>query len=561
MANIITSYDKSLKEKVFIVRGEESYARTTDCMLTEILHNGERREDWNTHLDYMLLEFRIDVVRDVGASEVVLYDNDVVLGVYPFDTNSHYIDLKFEDSEHDNRIMLNYDVEHNLYAKYMGNKQCLKSQSKTYSFYEAMPDAYNCSLSLLESDEETPLSIDYDTGDTVSLKVKIDAETEVGQEYVAGNDIEIYVDGVKLEDDYTTGIGGITPSIEIEDLTDGEHTITARFNGTEYLAFSSTTMDISVGYVASIISYPSYLINNNPFDASVKVTDYLNNPQQGFTVTQISSSVSATTNGNGMAYFNSIHDDDGELSFVSASPSLVNYNSNIVDITDYENVTVSLSQSSTITANNRAVTLTGKVNGVSEPVTVNLSNGGTLTTNNQGKFSVIYLGEGAGDVSLTASVYGSSASVTIEDVIQYWKAPSTLIDREYVLCRMGLTDVSNGYKLVPNTNPDAFPSIRFPKLSFDYTIEFDVVSMEKVSSSGNVYAISEYQDTPCKQSYISISSFTLNKSDHLKFDSSTNGVYVNNVDVASSSPNEFIFGFVPSNTKSMIIDNVKVKRL
>lgn len=284
MANIITSYDQTLKEKVFIVRGEEGYARTTDCMLTEILHNGERKSDWNTHLDYMLIEFRIDVVRDVGASEVVLYDNDVVLGVYPFDTNSHYIDLKFEDSEHDNRIMLNYDVEHNLYAKYMGNKQCLKSQSKTYSFYESMPDAYNCSLSLLESDGETPLSVNYDTGDTVAFKVKIDAETEVGQEYVAGNDIEIYVDGVKLEDDYTTGIGGITSLIEIEDLPDGLHKITARFNGTEYLAYSSQSIDISVGYIVTIEEYPPYVINNESFNALVKVVDYLGVPQQGFYV-------------------------------------------------------------------------------------------------------------------------------------------------------------------------------------------------------------------------------------------------------------------------------------
>ena len=129
MAKLITTYDSTLKEKVFVLKGEEAYAKSTDTVLTEL----PREEDWNRYLDYMLIGFEVDVHRNIGESSIVLYDNDDVIDVIPFDLGSTSVRWeKYYDEDTgewvDNRMKLAYGVEHNIYAKYMGNKQCLKSQ-------------------------------------------------------------------------------------------------------------------------------------------------------------------------------------------------------------------------------------------------------------------------------------------------------------------------------------------------------------------------------------------------------------------------------------------------
>ena len=84
MAKLITTYDNTLKEKVFVLKGEEAYAKSTDTVLTEL----NREEDWNRYLDYMLIGFEVDVHRNVGESSIVLYDNEDVIDVIPFDLGS-----------------------------------------------------------------------------------------------------------------------------------------------------------------------------------------------------------------------------------------------------------------------------------------------------------------------------------------------------------------------------------------------------------------------------------------------------------------------------------------
>ena len=95
MAKLTTTYDATLKEKIFVLKGEEAYARSTDCILEEVLHDGERRADWNTDIKKMKLEFHIDVLRDIGASYVTLYDNDdvIVAICWVFDKNGDKISL------------------------------------------------------------------------------------------------------------------------------------------------------------------------------------------------------------------------------------------------------------------------------------------------------------------------------------------------------------------------------------------------------------------------------------------------------------------------------------
>ena len=280
MAKITTTYDSTLKEKVFIVKGEEAYARTTDCVLTELFtHNGERRTDWNTSLDNMKLEFRIDVLRDVGASQVVLYDNDITLGVFDLDTNSHRIDLKWEGADEDNRIKLGYGIEHNIYAKYMGNKQCLKSQSQSYEVNESLPHSFNCDLEFVGSDGVSQFTTSYDPFHPRSLspipiefRIKLVAEREF-----ENKNIKVY-NGKTLIGEYATDNNGLTEVITLSDLSDGAYKLTAIFDGSEYLAHQTNSVDISIGYIITLEEYPSLIINQEPVTIVGSIKDYLGNP-------------------------------------------------------------------------------------------------------------------------------------------------------------------------------------------------------------------------------------------------------------------------------------------
>lgn len=280
MSKVTTTYDNTLKEKIFIIKGEEGYARSTDCILTELYTNGgERRSDWNTSLDAMKLEFRIDVLRDVGASQVVLYDNDTTIGVYDFDTNTHSIDLKYEGADEDNRIKLSYDVEHHIYAKYMGNKQCMKSQSQSYEVNEPLPHSFNCELEFMGSDGVSQFATSYDPFNPHSLsptliefRVKLVAEREF-----ENKNIKVY-NGNTLIGEYATDNNGLTEVITLSDLSDGAYKLTAIFDGSEYLEHQTNSVDISVGYIITLEEYPSLIINQEPVTIIGSIKDYLGNP-------------------------------------------------------------------------------------------------------------------------------------------------------------------------------------------------------------------------------------------------------------------------------------------
>lgn len=271
-----TQYDATLKEKVFVLKGEEDYARTTDCILTEITHYDEsgvaidedngRRADWNHWLQYMKVEFRVEVLRDIGESVVALYDNDTMIGEpLAWSDETEYVEWKYESPSKDNRMNLAYDVEHNIYAKFMGNKKCLKSQSKTYTFMEATPDAYQSSLEIMTYSR-------YYTSPSGSFKVKLIAE-----EYVSGKSVEVYCDDTSLGT-FTTDSSGLTSNITFpSNLTDGIHTFYAKFNGDDEINSSEVTKQVSVGLVLEDFSYPHVVVTGAIGTVKGKVVDYFGN--------------------------------------------------------------------------------------------------------------------------------------------------------------------------------------------------------------------------------------------------------------------------------------------
>lgn len=512
MAQLNTIYDKDLKEKIFILKGEERYARTTDCILEEITHeSGDvdpetgRRIDWNTHIDYMLLEFRIDVLRDIGASYVTLYDNDEVIGVYDFDTNSHYIDFKYEDAEHDNRLRFTYDVEHNVYAKYMGNKNCLKSKSKMYTFKEDTPQAYVSSITY------TGLNSFYNGG-TTSISF---TATLVGEEGYASKTLKVY-DGSTFKGSFTTGSDG-SASVTITGLSNGSHNIRTVFEGDEYLTASEYTQAVSIGYTIEITDYPSYVLNSQNLQYKILAKDYNNNPVSNLSVHTITNEgtvgSSVTTGSDGIATltipnssFNTFVQ-DGLLVYGCESDD--GSSSRGVMTSWYNNASVTLTARDSIISSNISTVLTGRVSNVNKPVTVELSSNkkqGTtdiISTSNYGGFSYPYTGEGLGDTIITASITGSSRTANIEDVLQYWNSGGVKYNINYNAQQGSITSVSNGWGIRSSTvtnraiiflNPSVTPS----SLSFKVVDVYNVNNLFYKSitlSPGDLIRIDKENDT------------------------------------------------------------------
>ena len=480
MAKLTTRYDKELKEKVFVLRGEEAYARTTDCLLDEILHdpsesgidpNTGRRIDWNNTIGYMLLEFRLDVLRDIGASYVVLYDNDEMLGVYDFDTNTHTIEFVYnENPDLDTRLKLAYGVEHNLWAKYMGNKHCLKSESKKYNFNEPVPSHFESSLS-------------FDSLGLILPNTPITINVTLTATHGTDNQTIYLYDGNTLIGTATT-VNGVATFTNITFTTVGKHTLTARYNGSDQLYSCSTNYDVSVGYRLTITNYPSYLISSNEGSVTVRAIDYVDRPVSGKDV-YIANDVSdeplsdeVTTNSDGVAVINNVSIESYPY-YAKCNDGSNIYKSESVTTHIYNSVGITASANPTMISNGFQTTITGQVNqnvtqssdGVplDSPITLNVRavdyNGDTIltdtvTTNATGGFNYQYTGASNGNSAL---VFGASdyvyTTVTIEDVIQYWKINGTSLNKSYNVLTGSLNELTQYYQLKPNYSSKCSVSI------------------------------------------------------------------------------------------------------
>lgn len=492
MAKLITTYDSTLKEKVFVLKGEEAYAKSTDTVLTEL----PREEDWNRHLDYMLIGFEVDVHRNVGESSIVLYDNEDVIDVIPFDLGSSSVRWeKYYDEDTgewvDNRMKLAYDVEHNIYAKYMGNKQCLKSQSKVYQFSEEMPDAYLSALEFVDVESY------YDADSNVDISVQL-----VADDYYSNQTIKLYSNNIVIGT-ATTDSSGVAVFENI-DIVRGLNNFVARFNGTEVLLSCESSISVSGGYTLTIIEKPSYVIDNIPSSVTVLAKDYLNEPKSSVDVTIQAydstewSEVSQTvyTNSEGKAIINPTYLTDRPFRAINTQ---FNYVSDEYTIPSYSGLGVYLESDNNppyYTAKGYSFPILGEVTSVSSPVDVDItyskSEEGdviyteTVTTNDRGKFNTVYNGTGEGTVWVSAKIGTDSFNtpIIITDYVQYWKVPSILLNRDYGLgTNSTLTTYTNGFGLSNSVTSIAL--INFKNTGYDISFKVSSISATGISVTGS----------------------------------------------------------------------------
>ena len=159
MVYVTTEWDYDLKAEVFVVRGDKGYAHTTDTFLKEV---GSRN---SSIIEYFTATFNVDVLRDISDSKVVIYDNGESIPVYIDGNPVQMLDWQQNNQSQTFTLKLGYDVEHKIYAKYLGNKKGLPSKSQILTISEPLPNLYGTLI------ERTTDTSQFEANTTINIPI------------------------------------------------------------------------------------------------------------------------------------------------------------------------------------------------------------------------------------------------------------------------------------------------------------------------------------------------------------------------------------------------------
>ena len=258
MARISVFYDKEEKEQFFMLRGDEAYARSTSTSL----ELGTPLDNPDTHLDFQM-DMTVNVLRDVDEAYIVIYDNDVP--VYTIEDWS-----SASTARTITLYGLNYDIQHNFYARYMGNNSCRPSSSQVHTIF--VQNTYRANTNLAIDSSTTH----YDKNAALTKTVTLTNDASPARpDFNWGQEITIKYDGTEI-DTYTTAVDGNTITCSIQDVGDvGIHTITAEYYGSEHNKSTIATQEIEVGYnlvklaTPTVFSY-GYVAEENAFSIALE---------------------------------------------------------------------------------------------------------------------------------------------------------------------------------------------------------------------------------------------------------------------------------------------------
>lgn len=131
MPYIETYYDYELHKECFRVSDSASYVHTTDTILKLVSTS-------QNYINYTIATFSLDVIRNLGNGSVAIYDNGNLLRLVTFNENTSKIT--------DLTLTLNYEVAHNIQARYLGNDECLPSKSMVIPINMKVPDGFATTL-------------------------------------------------------------------------------------------------------------------------------------------------------------------------------------------------------------------------------------------------------------------------------------------------------------------------------------------------------------------------------------------------------------------------------
>lgn len=494
MVYVTTEWDYSLKTEVFVVQGDKGYAHTTDTILKEV----------GTHdtsvIDYFTASFNVDVLRDIQDSKVVIYDNGEPISLHLDGNQVEMIDWQQGGQSTTFSLRLGYGVEHNIYAKYLGNKKGLPSKSQTLTISEPMPELYGTLI------ERTTTKSHWDRGEAISIPIEF--TTNETFESAEVKLVDLYVDGeletdadVTIPSSQTSGTG----TFVVGTLPDGNHDMEIRFDGDEHNEAFYLQFQISVGYKIVITEHSAKMVRmqtpipNYNF-VRCKVTDYLDNPianarielqdADSWGTGQIVAFDSITTDSDGIGNFNLFGNASTNLG-ISYTKNFISYKSEAFDVPVIQISDVHLGVEKIIAdgyTTNALVSLreySGLPSGETlEMIPVRFHNGsdvdGLYYTNLDGVATIPYTGSNRGNVTLTAIAGDATYTNTVEDITQFWSAERNL-NKDYRVLAPNFYELNTGFRFEVRAS-NSMTLIGFEdgeQYTGSWAVSFEVVTASK----------------------------------------------------------------------------------
>lgn len=595
MVNLTTTYDSSIKKKVFVLKGDEGYARTTD-MILNLIEYGNSYDNIET----MRVGLAMNVLRDIGESTIVIYNGDKVLRTIPWsDTPSQMTfdeDLTWDET---NQLLIwgdatdtskgvgfPYETDHNIYARYMGSKQCMMSVSDTININKPVPPKYKSTI------HNTHPTRVYDVTGAFSLQIQFDCTTAVSVQ--RNLEFDLYVDGLlygtytqtlpanrKLSLFYFELNGTGKPQLD-----KGLHHIRVYFKGDEYTSSSETEYDISLGYKLEVTSYDSpfvYAQNwlGDPWDRiSLKLTDHFKNPvpNQELTVKFRSPNGRAyaygSTDANGVVDMNVMENSEVMRLMVNAtslqteaftSETVDEYSVEEFDIPVFTYGTINLSTSKEIIAPNIQTTITATVNPPYKGLPIYMGDEyGSIYTNDNGVATLTIDGVGDGNHTLMGSI-GSEIYdfVQFGDYLQYWDSTDNLLlNQKADLWNIYFTSSATGYQFRPVKYDKAYMYLKSDQYELSSEKSWRLTFRVKAVSNCRPVIQSHTMDGLQNQDFIEV--LKIQKSDEpTEIRIYKNGTLVTNRTQTSSNDGYPMIGLNPTNSSKLnqtffTINNIKL---
>lgn len=481
MVRISTEYDKELNQKVYMVRGDEAYARTTDAILT--LSTFSNSDD---SIDGYRVGYTINVLRDVGASSVTLYDGEDVLAVYDYDDSIEGITVGDSTS---GGLILTYGIDHDLYVRYDGNSQCLASKSKVQRVNYPLPAKFNTEIAMTN----TNASINEGANYTSTVSVTINGSGSLAR--LHNLDILIYVDDV-YNQTITTGANTNTASLTINNqyLTKGLHTIKAEVVETSNIHQAVQSTQVSVGHQITFTEYPQNIYQNITATFKAKVIDYFNNNATGTAYLYTGSTqLSSGTLSNGVVTltYSNPNQSSFKVKYGNSYSNSISLNYIQTDGFDIGTTDLLISKGNTLWVDVGLVDENSNpvpnlnINAVCTQGSTTIFNK-TINTGSTGVGSVDYTGIGRGkNINLTLTYNYFSDTLTIADYLQYASVSKNMdfTDVEHTVAdNSTITTTSQGYRLANATNL-LIPSTTVGSIDYsaNCVLEFNAKSNMEIS--------------------------------------------------------------------------------
>lgn len=459
-----TYYDKELNSQAYMIKSSEGYSRTTDTILTvdEI--------DTSNVLSFQA-NLTVDVMRDVRSEIddglIEIYDNgDLIHSIVWNADTVRTFPLKFS-----------YDTEHNVIAKFTGNRRCKPSNSLIWSHTVPRP-------SIHQSIIEITSPLNYNSNRPTITGVLKNGEGNG----ISNVKLKVYENDVLLGETTVTNNNGEFSFDKSSDYTWGKHTLKFVFDGTDTHSSEELFATIMLGYNISILDYDDVWANGCG-SLTASVSDWNDAPLTN-------AYCELKTGGSGFILRSGYTDNNGNIAFVvDTAPSVFDGTMYVLcGSTDSEQVSVvnvnvtELNISSNESIGAIGVTSDINVSITSDPVLdgvkvkMNNANPSELELiDNQGVAT--YTCTGAGNTQISASVGGLTKTIDYTDAVMYW-TPSKLYNYSYISIKGAMSYYAKGFKLETGkgryTAVIGFGNI-YSNYDFDYEITFKVVAFGKLT--------------------------------------------------------------------------------